>query len=136
LADKLLSRRLATPEFSVAGKKKEQAFSWYVKNALPLRHMEIFLSWSGHRSKAVAEALRLWLPKVNPAFKPWLSTADIDKGARWASNVAERLEAARAGIVCLTPSNLHADWILWEAGALSKTTKNLCLYSLDRARAI
>jgi hypothetical protein len=44
--------------------------------------VEIFLSWSGSKSKAVAEALRIWLPKVNPAFKPWLSTADIDKGAR------------------------------------------------------
>ena len=86
--------------------------------------MEIFLSWSGPKSKAVAEALRTWLPKVNPAFKPWLSTADIDKGARWASDVAERLETARAGIICLTPSNLHADWLLWEAGALSKTIKN------------
>lgn len=86
--------------------------------------MEIFLSWSGRRSKAAAEALRIWLPKVNPAFKPWLSTADIDKGARWATDVAERLEAARAGIICLTPSNLHADWVLWEAGALSKTIKN------------
>lgn len=86
--------------------------------------VEIFLSWSGGRSKAVAEALRIWLPKVNPAFKPWLSTADIDKGARWASDVAERLETARAGIICLTPSNLHADWLLWEAGALSKTIKN------------
>jgi hypothetical protein len=86
--------------------------------------VEIFLSWSGRKSKAVAEAWRVWLPKVNPAFKPWLSTADIDKGARWATDVAERLEAARAGIICLTASNLHSEWILWEAGALSKTIKN------------
>jgi len=92
--------------------------------------MEIFLSWSGRRSKAAAEALRIWLPKVNPAFKPWLSTADIDKGARWASDVAERLETARAGIICITPGNLHADWILWEAGALSKTIKNTYVCTL------
>lgn len=92
--------------------------------------VEIFLSWSGRRSKAAAEALRTWLPKVNPAFKPWLSTADIDKGARWASDVAERLEAARAGIIFLTPSNLHADWILWEAGALAKTIKNTYVCTL------
>jgi hypothetical protein len=95
--------------------------------------MEIFLSWSGRRSKAAAEALRTWLPKVNPAFKPWLSTADIDKGARWASDVSERLEAAKAGIICLTPSNLHADWLLWEAGALSKTIKNthVCTFLIE-----
>jgi hypothetical protein len=34
------------------------------------------------------------------------------------------LEAAKAGIICLTPSNLHSDWILFEAGALSKTLQN------------
>jgi hypothetical protein len=34
------------------------------------------------------------------------------------------LEVAKAGIICLTPSNLHSDWILFEAGALSKTLKN------------
>jgi hypothetical protein len=73
---------------------------------------------------AAAEALRGWLPKIINALKPWLSSADIDKGARWSADVASRLEAAKAGIICLTPSNLHSDWILFEAGALSKTLKN------------
>jgi len=86
--------------------------------------MDIFISWSGERSRAAAEALRNWLPKIINAIKPWLSSADIDKGARWSTDVASRLEAAKAGIICLTPSNLHSDWILFEAGALSKTLKN------------
>ncbi|MFZ0951469.1 MAG: toll/interleukin-1 receptor domain-containing protein [Candidatus Sulfotelmatobacter sp.] len=86
--------------------------------------MEVFISWSGARSGAAAEALRAWLPKVINAVKPWLSSADIDKGARWSVDIATRLEAAKAGIICLTPSNLHSDWILFEAGALSKTIKN------------
>jgi len=55
------------------------------------------------------------------AFKPWLSCKDIDAGARWPEEVGKRLESARAGIVCLTPANLHEDWILFEAGALAKT---------------
>ncbi len=84
----------------------------------------MFISWSGERSRAAAEALRGWLPKIINAIKPWLSSADIDKGARWSTDVASRLEAAKAGIICLTPSNLHADWILFEAGALSKTLQN------------
>ena len=81
------------------------------------------LVW-GERSRAAAEALRGWLPKIINAIKPWLSSEDIDKGARWSTDVASRLEAAKAGIICLTPSNLHSDWILFEAGALSKTLKN------------
>ena len=57
-------------------------------------------------------------------FKPWLSSADIDKGARWSTDVAGRLQSAKAGIICITPSNLHSDWVLFEAGALSKTLEN------------
>jgi hypothetical protein len=86
--------------------------------------MDVFISWSGERSRAVAEALRNWLPKIINAIKPWLSSEDIDKGARWGTDVASRLENAKAGIICLTPSNLHSDWILFEAGALSKTLQN------------
>jgi hypothetical protein len=86
--------------------------------------MDVFISWSGERSRVAAEALRSWLPKIINAIKPWLSSADIDKGARWSTDVATRLEIAKAGIICLTPSNLHSDWILFEAGALSKTLKN------------
>ena len=86
--------------------------------------MDVFISWSGERSRAAAEALRGWLPKIINAIKPWLSSADIDKGARWGTDVASRLEGAKAGIICLTPSNVHSDWILFEAGALSKTLQN------------
>jgi len=86
--------------------------------------MDVFISWSGERSRAAAEALRGWLPKIINAIKPWLSSADLDKGARWGTEVAARLEIAKAGILCLTPNNIHSDWILFEAGALSKTLQN------------
>jgi len=86
--------------------------------------MEIFISWSGPRSGVAAELLRNWLPKIINAVRPWLSTSDIDKGARWGVDVASRLQAAKAGIICLTPSNIHSDWLLFEAGALSKTLEN------------
>src|SRR5208337_1432894 len=86
--------------------------------------MDVFISWSGKRSGAAAEALRDWLPQVINALKPWLSAADIDKGARWGNEIAIKLKDAKAGIICLTPSNLHSDWLLFEAGALSKTIEN------------
>lgn len=83
--------------------------------------MDVFISWSGERSRAFAEALRGWLPQLINAVQPWLSSTDIDAGARWGVDVANRLAAAKVGIICLTPGNVHADWILFEAGALSKT---------------
>src|SRR5271157_5989439 len=86
--------------------------------------MDVFISWSGKRSGAAAEALHDWLPQIINALKPWLSAADIDKGARWGSETAIKLKDAKAGIICLTPSNVHSEWILFETGALSKTIEN------------
>jgi len=34
------------------------------------------------------------------------------------------LEKTRAGIICLTPANVNSHWVLFEAGALSKTVKS------------
>jgi hypothetical protein len=81
----------------------------------------VFISWSGDRSKWIAEALREWLPLVVQAAKPWMSSKDIDKGARGLQEISEKLERAKIGIVCLTPENLNVPWVLFEAGALSKT---------------
>jgi hypothetical protein len=86
-----------------------------------MEKMDIFISWSGPRSRGVAEALREYLPMIVNAFNPWLSSADIDKGARWNSDLATALTTAKAGIICLTPNNLTAPYILFESGALSRT---------------
>lgn len=83
--------------------------------------MDVFISWSGHRSGAVAHVLRKWLPLMVNAINPWLSSEDIDKGSRWATDIASRLGTAKAGIICLTPSNVNSPWILFEAGAISRT---------------
>ena len=82
--------------------------------------MQVFLSWSGRRSRAIADALAKWLSQVVQAVEPWVSF-DMDKGTRWAPEVAERLEKSKIGIICLTPENVDSRWILFEAGALSKT---------------
>ena len=83
--------------------------------------MKVFISWSGEQSKHIARALRGWLPMVIQAAKePYMSDDDNDAGERWSHVLSEELEASSFGIVCLTPSNLHSDWILFEAGALGK----------------
>lgn len=93
--------------------------------------MLVFISWSGPRSKFIAEALEVWLAQVIQAAEPWISQ-DIDKGSRWGGEIADRLERSKVGIICLTKSNLDAKWIHYEAGALSKNKDAyVCTLLLD-----
>lgn len=83
--------------------------------------MKVFISWSGDTSKALAEALRGWLPSVVQAIKPYFSPDDITKGSRWSTEIAKELEECKIGLICLTADNLEAPWIMFETGALSKS---------------
>lgn len=90
--------------------------------------MKIFISWSGDASQRIAVALGLWLRKVIQAVTPFVST-EIEKGRRWTDAIALELEGSSFGIIVLTPENLHADWILFEAGALSKRITESRVYT-------
>lgn len=96
--------------------------------------MKVFLGWSGERSQALANAIYEWLPNVIQAIKPWMSEMDINKGARWFSEISENLKSSQLGIICLTPENLGEPWIHFEAGALAgnlpliEDNKLLCTY--------
>lgn len=93
--------------------------------------MLVFISWSGPRSKFIAEALENWLAQVIQAVEPWISQ-DIDKGLRWGTEIADRLEHSKVGIICLTKGNLDSKWIHFESGALSKTKDAyVCTLLLD-----
>lgn len=81
---------------------------------------KIFISWSGELSKALAEVVRDWIPKVLQSVKPYFTPDDIEKGARWAKEISGELATSQLGIICLTQENQHNPWILFEAGALSK----------------
>ena len=85
--------------------------------------MNVFICWSGEKSKQIAFALRTWLPCVIQGIRPWMSEEDINKGAKWATELGEQLEATSFGVVCLTPDNLANGWLLYETGALSKKLK-------------
>ena len=83
--------------------------------------MKVFLSWSGGKSHKVALVFRDWLPSVIQEIEPYVSSEDIDKGARWSTDIAKELEDSTFGILCVTRDNISAPWLTFEAGALSKT---------------
>ena len=83
--------------------------------------MKVFLSWSGSQSHKVALVFREWLPSVIQEIVPYVSSEDIDKGARWSTDMAKELSDSKFGILCVTRENISAPWLTFEAGALSKT---------------
>ncbi|MGW7726572.1 TIR domain-containing protein [Streptomyces canus] len=82
--------------------------------------MQIFISWSGEAAKQCAETLRDWLPYMNQAISPFVSSQDIAKGERGLAKIAGELQACSFGIVCVTRENQYAPWINFESGALSR----------------
>lgn len=95
--------------------------------------MRIFISWSGARSKAVAELLDEWIQCVLQTAIPWMSSKDIDRGSLWFSEVNDALKDTSIGIVCLTQDNKNKPWILFESGALAKgiTSARVCTILVD-----
>jgi hypothetical protein len=82
--------------------------------------MKVFISWSGHTSKNVAEVIRDWLPTVLQTIKPYFTPSDIEKGTRWSTDIAQELDDSKAGIFCVTKDNRDSQWLMFEAGAISK----------------
>lgn len=83
--------------------------------------MKVFMSWSGLTSHKIASVLKDWIPSVIQSVEPYVSSEDIDKGARWSTDIAKELEASAFGILCVTPDNVNAPWLNFEAGALGKS---------------
>ena len=53
-----------------------------------------------------------------------MSERDIQPGQRWNEEISTRLKDTNFGIICLTPENLNAPWLLFEAGALAKAVES------------
>lgn len=95
--------------------------------------MKVFISWSGNRSRAVAEVMSDWIKCVLQASQPWISTRHIERGSLWFSEINEKLRDISVGIVCLTQENKSKPWILFETGALAKglSSSRVCTFLVD-----
>lgn len=87
--------------------------------------MNVFITWSGQRSGAVAQILHDWLPDVIQRVEPFMSSEDTAKGSNWGHEITKNLRTCPVGIICLTPENLTAPWLLFEAGAISNNVEIL-----------
>ncbi|MFA3899045.1 MULTISPECIES: toll/interleukin-1 receptor domain-containing protein [Rhodococcus] len=81
--------------------------------------LKIFVSWSGDLSQRVGDAIRKSLDLLGEGFDPWTSVRDIHFGDTNIEAIRDQLGNSHVGIFILTRENQHADWINYEAGALS-----------------
>jgi hypothetical protein len=96
--------------------------------------LKVFISWSGEKSKVVANKLRNWIPLLLQNVKPWMSEIDIKAGARWNNEIDNELSDTKFGIICVTKTNTEAPWLLFEAGAIAKSVADdtsVCPYLID-----
>jgi hypothetical protein len=78
----------------------------------------LFICWSGARSRAVAGIMARRLPAIVPHLECLVST-QIEPGTLWSTELQRQLDAADAGLVCLTPEAVGSPWIHYEAGLLA-----------------
>jgi hypothetical protein len=86
--------------------------------------MKVFVSWSGDRSQELARAVYTLLPDAIQGIDVWMSEHEISAGSRWGVELHRELETSNFGIICLTPENLNAPWLLFEAGSLAKSVSD------------
>ena len=99
------------------------------------QRIKIFLSWSGDKSKKLANVFKTYVADILPKADFYFSPDDLKGGEKWRQSIEEGLNNNTYGIIFLTPSNLTSKWIYFEAGAISKSTKQAkilpFLYKID-----
>ena len=85
-----------------------------------MERTKIFISWSGERSRLLAEIMHKWIPRIIQSVDPWMSERDLEKGDRWFHSLSNELSSKSIGLICVTPENQKSPWLLFEAGAISR----------------
>lgn len=98
--------------------------------------MKIFFSWSGHLSKKVAKFFKPWLiEKIFPGenVEIFISEEDIEYGSEWYTRIKNELISCNLAVIFLTPDNMNAPWLNFEAGAIAigEETRPLITFLID-----
>lgn len=94
--------------------------------------MKIFISWSGEKSRLIAQQLKELLENCIQTLDVFFSDSDIEKGEKWHLRLMNELADTNFGVVCLTKENCESRWINYEAGALTKQLdSNLSVLYID-----
>ena len=86
--------------------------------------MKIFFSWSGSKSRSVAQALLEFTPWIVQSARPFIM-ADVST-----ANTVSALANVEAAVICLTKDNINNPWLAFEAGALCATLKSTLFFPL------
>nr|WP_218680384.1 toll/interleukin-1 receptor domain-containing protein [Rhodococcus qingshengii] len=85
---------------------------------------KVFISWSGSRSSNIAKVWHELLKDMFERVEPFMSSTDIDAGARGFDDIKAKLDGSSFCIAIVTKETENAPWINFEAGALSKQVSN------------
>ncbi|GEM_PF-3770660 len=84
----------------------------------PNSRITVFISFSGLRSRKIAELLAELIANHLSRLRVFLYGPE--SGSRHLEDLGGELDVLSYAILCLTPENMHAPWIHFEAGAISK----------------
>lgn len=97
--------------------------------------MNVFLCWSGDRSKAVSDAFYRFFEDLFRKFDHFhmYYSLNTEKGADWDRELEKELDNANLGILFLTEENCRnpSPWMMYEAGVLSKTAECVLTFRLN-----
>ncbi len=99
-----------------------------MNNKKKSKHYDIFISWSGNRSKAEAKALQWLLEEIFPGHNAFMSENDMRTGDYWDSIITSNIKKAKFILAILTPENIIKPWINFESGmacAISRSKPKL-----------
>ncbi|MCF7954839.1 MAG: hypothetical protein K9M75_03455 [Phycisphaerae bacterium] len=82
--------------------------------------MKIFLSWSGEISKRISHEVRGCISSIFENRVIFFHSPDIRKGRFWPEELFGNMGTCDSAIICITPENQKAPWILFEAGAIAR----------------
>lgn len=92
--------------------------------------MRIFISWSGERSRVVAEALSRFIPIVLQRARVYLADTMLEAGADWRTAITDAIRKSNFGISCLTKDNINSPWLAYEFGVMSLALEPTHLFPL------